>query len=90
MSDVVKFTAECQDFNRRLYAKQTELAAMVEEREILIEQSRGNGIMTGHARKMLGKLAFTITMPEGYQPPAPTPDQPAAGPIVRHDDDKAA
>jgi hypothetical protein len=70
MSDVVKFTEDCQDFNRRLYAKQFELARMVEERGIYLDTARANGVMVSAASKMLGKLTFNITMPEGYQPPA--------------------
>jgi hypothetical protein len=81
MSDVVKFTAICQDFNRRLYAKQAELAAMVAERDILLDQARGSGVMVSAAKQMIGKITFTVTMPEGYQPPAQQPADNGADPL---------
>jgi hypothetical protein len=89
MNDVLKFTAECQDFNKRLAAMEFELAAMVREREILLDQARGCGVMVSAARSMLGKLSFNIVMPEGYQPPAQAGEQPADQAIIRHPD-KAA
>lgn len=86
MSDVLKFTESCQSFNARLYAKQAELAALVAERDILIEQARGAGVMVSAAKGMLGKLHFTVTMPEGYRPPADAGQQGERAPeIVRHD-----
>lgn len=95
MSDVVKFTADCQGYNQRLAAKEREFVALIAERDILIEQARSHGVMTGHARKMLAKLNYNIVFPEGFivspadQPPADAAKPQGEAQIVRQGEQAA-
>jgi hypothetical protein len=89
MTDPVKFAADVTDFNNRVAVAERPLAALVAEREILLETARGHGVMVGAARRMLAKIAYDITFPEAFRPSGavePVPQaEPVGAAIVRHD-----
>lgn len=87
-----EFIAKLDDYNARVHAVSTQepkLRALQEEREILRNQASDFMRLSQFDAEVATFTLPRFSFPEGYTPPAPTPEQPAGATIVRHPEQAA-
>ena len=68
MSDPIKFSQAAESFNKRAAEAARVMAALENEREILLTTCRDSGVMVSAARKMLATVRHDVTFPDGFNP----------------------
>jgi hypothetical protein len=87
-----EFIAKIDDYNARVHAvsaQEAKLRALQEEREILRNQASDFMRLSQFDAEVATFTLPRFSFPENYQPPAPTPEQPASVTIVRHPEQAA-